>query len=603
MFKTRISRVCIALLGASTYLHAMEPILSKSAHPEFVEGRCDTNHAKALDERRRMEKPSKHYSALSAAVESDSLDDAATFALYKLNPNRKETRTFKETTFELPIYYSARSKRMAAWLLMLGAGADYTLRAGKDRGTVLHHMCTNPPTHQFSMISFQGDKKKKVEEYFADKEADWTTVPYRVDENGQISLSFASRGNQQDIIEMFKFYLDNKVDVHTVDDNGRTALHRIALHLGDYSLDLSIPFALLLLRAGSKLKKKDHSGKRFKDYLREQQFMPGSVGANSHILLAYVEGQTEKPRDVRYNIQQHDTLFCEEEHPLPAEDADALTLRKMKKLLPLIPERCEDVSCKSLRVDPACAHGRELLQYKHGFAPWPSDKVTALIQKEIAKALLDWHAIRSWIAMNITARQFTADDDITSLMTHALIEDDCALMQHMLRHQYPYTECNALGPRSADMVKLLHHYSKKSKWCDPFVADFYGNTPFHYLAQHGALVQKEVYNYYVKLGINPLAVNKEGLTPLEILAENSYRFDGKEEQLALLAGILWGRGVSMHAENPITGKSLLDIAKATYATWQLPVTARFVELLIWWNMAYVYNNSPYVRGRQFIEFV
>ncbi len=542
-------RVCLALLGTSISLYAMDEV-----------------------------------SVLSTAVASD-------------NPNHYAARTLKDVTYDLPVYYSADSKQKACSLLSLGA--DYTLRDRKDHGTVLHHVCTHPPIHQSEGRLFEGPQEiAKLRQFLFDLgDTSEQNNINAVARNGLPGIYFTPRGNHQDIIEMFKFYLDNKVDVHAVDDNGRTALHRVALHIGDYSLDLSIPFTLLLLRAGVKRKKKDSSGKTFNDYLRELRFMPGSSGVNSHTLLAHLEGQTEKPRDVLFQPQECDTLFCEEEHPLPTEDADKLTLRKAKKLVPFIPERCENVSCKSLRTDPACAHGMELLQYKHGVAPWPSDKVIALIQKEIQRALIDWHGTRSWIAMCIAARQFDADDDIRSLMTHALIEDDCALMQHMLRHQYPYTECNALGPRSVDMAKLLDHYrldqdGRKNRWCKPFRPDMYGNTPFHHLAVHGALVHKDVYGFYEKQGVYPLAINRESITPFELLAEHSYRFEGKEAQLVALMCILWGKtGFSMYLQNPVTGKSLLEIARATHATWQLPVTQSFLHRLISWHMAYVYNKK------------
>lgn len=47
------------------------------------------------------------------------------------------------TLQKLPLFFSAKSLKMANWLG--GLDADHSLRAGTDRRTVVHHLCTHTP--------------------------------------------------------------------------------------------------------------------------------------------------------------------------------------------------------------------------------------------------------------------------------------------------------------------------------------------------------------------------------------------------------------------------------------------------------------------------
>lgn len=125
-----------------------------------------------------------------------------------------------------------------------------------------------------------------------------------------------------------------------------------------------------------------------------------------------------------------------------------------------------------------------------------------------------------------------------------------------------------------DMVNVLNKFGAFK------AVDDEGNTLYHYLAKHGALVDAEVpAAYYLKCDIDPLAENKKGETALELLAQHSYRFNGMEQKLKQLLNVLFWRFDHVAIRHQVIYKKALESAQLTHKLWQLTCTGLMVDTM------------------------
>ena len=514
---------------------------------------------------------------LLKAEEQDDLPFAATLGQFGANPNRyikkQYTNRFQEmngegphgighrieeVTLQLPLFFVAQSRKMAKWLDILNV--DYTLRGDRDNGTVIHHLCTYMPHY--------------------------VRTP-------------------QEALKLLIFYIKKGVDPFALDNARRTALHCVGENVALYDADFAIPLALRLYLVGiPKLQHNipDYRRMTFLDYVSARRFDPELAGKVRYLLYAYMhhlvddnefisytvakELDCERVRDRLYEPLKEMSMHCEchKEERAKVEQPDFATARELlKQCMPLVPRECPNMACDQLRADTCYAHWwrlEEVLAHLDGLYGRLEERLEegqeeeiksvwqGMMNYELQQIFLDWHRIRALSALAVITN---TPGFSNAERERALLEDDVQLVQHGLRHGR--TVENKFAARSITMARLLHTYQPVTE------LDYGGNTPFHYLAQHGALCEKGLAAFYKELAIVPHAPNKEGITPLDILAQNSYRFYGEEEKLIALLQAMDVDKDAILRENPTTKMSPLDIAHRVHGLWQLRCTELFLQVM------------------------
>ena len=99
----------------------------------------------------------------------------------------------------------------------------------------------------------------------------------------------------------------------------------------------------------------------------------------------------------------------------------------------------------------------------------------------------------------------------------ALTEDDVPFMRFMLQHDVHRVE-GYFVVRSVAMALLLKNYYPITE------LDTLSGNQLHCTAEWGAIVDDDLPDFYRANGVDPLLENKEGTTPLHLLAAHSYRY-------------------------------------------------------------------------------
>lgn len=497
---------------------------------------------------------------LKKAIEKDLPRFIATIAPYRPAPSWLIHTLYTENTCEparrkgicsseeLPFFFIAQSKKMAKrlWLFL---GADYSVRAARDNKTILHHMCTHPP----------------------------------------MPKSRGHAGNE--IIKLLKFCIAKGADVHACDAQGRTPLHCAALYNLEQKEECIVPMLIFLLAQGVDGTVKDAHGKTYKDYLLINRYAPVACALG----LAYTQDIPDL-QGVCYRAQDVATLICEEHQEIDEVD-QVVTLSFMQQCVPLVPERSDDLSCKVLNTDASYSGGRRVLACKRKDIS-VSDDAGILLEQEFKRIFLNWHTVRGWVALTIATRLGYLFDssELRHMVKHAFLEDDCAFIQYMLRHKLYADVHRSFCPRSVAMAKLV------AKYIDVNKQDYEGNTMYHALAEHGALMDPAVFDFVRSLDGDKLLENYDHLKPIEVLLYNSYRYKGQLEKLRTLVYLLWPRvawasddtrlmDMPVSMPNLHTGKTVHDLSQEMQRLWKMRETAEILELFIGFKVAEAYNAA------------
>ncbi|MGE0010209.1 MAG: hypothetical protein AB7F19_06765 [Candidatus Babeliales bacterium] len=495
----------------------------------------------------------KLVSWLSEAIERDDINFVATMAPFKPNPNRREM-CYKESFaqvplfatprvftaeriahhMEIPLFFKVQSPQMALWLWTLNA--DYTQRGGIDDGTVLHHLCSFPPERH------------------------------------------------SDAAALCAFYLKKGADPHAVDAVGRLPLHCIARRVNNLNIEQLLPCMLLMLRAGADTGRKDNHGMSFEDYMQRSLYNSISSRIQINVLNAYQESRDKNKcgRAEYYTSYESDLLKAEEpacycecletEQTSESKDLDFLRSCIVKAAEKPLEKRV-NFNCRELQQHPALSHWRPLLLSGKNLEELLPDMRVEIWQAVVA-SLLDYNVGRTlaaFFAIILRDDAFLALGDANIVM-----EDDYDVTSFMFQHVKPKPDefCTCLSARTLPMAKLLKRYGYYTQFVDA-----QENTPFHYFARHGKLVEPGLIDFYVKENVDPCAKNSEDQTAADLLVEYSYRFDGHEEKLAAFLTMLKLHGAVSKRAHEKTGKTLLEAAQEAHSVWELPCTALVVTML------------------------
>ncbi|MGE0009597.1 MAG: hypothetical protein AB7F19_03565 [Candidatus Babeliales bacterium] len=475
---------------------------------------------------------------LKSAADKNLHRFVATVAPYKPNVNHlagcwrteKTDSTLCQTRTAVPLFFLAQTKKMAKWFWILGA--NYKELEHSEGGTVLHHICAQP-----------------------------SNAP-------------------QETLKLMKFYIARGVPVDAVDTKGRTPLHRVALNRAGNTENYLLPVTLFLIKHGALLNLKDAAGSTCRDYLEAHKFQPDAGDLACRIVLAHLDALAAKPPSKQYPPCNYQDMHCIDHQDVELIERE-ITPADMKSCLPLVPEECDDMSCKALYIDPRYARARKLLDYKRGNAK-PCVEVVEIINQEIARILSEWRLARIWLALNVALRYGDLFDstDFNRMITHAFLENDCAFIELLLRHKYKF-EIESLFIRSEAMFQLLKKYR---------ALPYESMDTFVFGVQHATRLPQGAVEYFAgSRCLDEARQRLERLKRLELLTQNSYRFESKLNELIWVAKTIWGHeGVSVYEKNPETGKSIADLARATHKLWNLPVTKMFAEFIFWQHAARTY---------------
>ncbi len=370
-------------------------------------------------------------------------------------------------------------------------------------------------------------------------------------------------------------------------------LHDIAKEIAFKELGQSLDRMLWVLKkTGEDPEKKDTQGKTCVDYLNRKKFTSSSNdGFLRHIVVSYY---FERVADVVWRsgafrqtyprgrtVPKQPPVFCncleqaQGASTSEAVDADSVP----ESLLPVHPAQIV-LKCSELQKNPAYVAWQKVLQNIEQM----SEDQKGRLYKKWKPLLNDWLTFRIAAALSIESG--------AESFQHALLQDDYDLVSYMLQHKMVTGE-NTFFARTVPMLELLDQYGILT------LTDHQQNNPFHHFAQHGRLLYPQVIDFYLRKGVDPLAKNNQARTPLHLLAQHSYRFDGYEQRLQKFIDMLLAKGATyrdklgrcdlevlemlIKSSNPARphrfANTVLELAQETHEQWNLPATALVLERL------------------------
>lgn len=479
--------------------------------------------------------PEKHAtrtSWLSEAIGNNDVGFVQSIAHAKPNPNRKHLVTHgkEEIALEEPLFFNAGTVQMAQALL--GLGADYKENGGLSNGTILHHLCT---------VNFGGP-----------------------------------------LVKLLQFYLAHGADVHAVDGKGRTPIQVVGENLPYANVAYSIPYALMLLRYGARPYTINQDGRTFLECIDEYKYQPKPGHLNNRLFYAYME-QYLKPRATKKSTmptcctEQPMQCACLQDSHQEVVEFTQESFAQLKVALPLVPEPCALLDCNELRKHPAYKWWRLL---KNATTPDThiDQETKQILEKEIETCFMDWQKGRMLAALTIPIdpQAFVAvmKERKFEIGDIALLEDDIAFVEYMLRHNVHLIDYTGWA-RSVVMAALL-----KKFYPERFAGkNNSGGNTLHHVALYGALMDDDLPSFYLEHGIDPLLANTDGHTPLGLLVYYSYRYMRQEKKLIEIARILLLAGSDPLSKNEKTRKSPLECAQEAHALWNVPATGMLLTLL------------------------
>ncbi|MGE0009346.1 MAG: hypothetical protein AB7F19_02280 [Candidatus Babeliales bacterium] len=446
-----------------------------------------------------------------------------------LNPNAQESIEYhipNGTTIALqaPYFFTAKTKEEAETLR--SRGADYALTGGIHNGTVLHHVCRT-----------------------------------------------AARNKLQ--TSLLQFYLEHGAAAGAVDARGRTPLHIVGQEVGRTDAEHAIAWATLLYKYGADVTREDDAEQTFMDYGACYQYEPRFGHLEQRIfhasMRACIFADILKPR--RHVVSRAvQSCKCHASAYIQTKLPKVITKEYIEQWCPILPGSPGVLNCEVIRSHPKYPFWQRIVavQDAREFGEGAAD----LLLCELNPVFSNWHELRVLIAMVLTINKnyFNENFESFNLGKLALIEDDIPLVQFFIQHGI-YKIDLIHWARSGTMVKLLARLPKGS-------VDAQGNNAFHHVAKFGMLTDDDhLHELFSVEGNRLLEQNHEGQTPLDVLAEYSYRYQRHPIKLIEIARLLLLEGADPDRVHDKTKKSAFTVAKEVDNYWQIPATNSLVRLL------------------------